>query len=640
MLAGDVKDEVAEVVGTCEAAVVFQNITRGVQMLANKGLIDPLIGTLNFANSDTNLVVMPRDVKTVLRCNVNGNPTFFRNRLFEFALNTLPQDDNRDTLGFDWADKGYVCINDERKLPGALAYVCEVADDVGKTMTVWGHDEQSREISETLVAGLTATLGTNQFFDITRIQRDTTANVCLLYCNGDLPSNLCAQYYPEETAPRYRVLKLSKKVANVRIMYRREVFEITSDASFIPMDSHLAVIHAAKATRLYSQGDYQGGDLAAARAVQFLREEQASRDENDQMASAMEAPSVTDHQINTRDSIIAWDVYDAACDIFGPLGMRKILDKITTALEALRNKTTWDPSLGVVDIYTQGGDGFNRDAWVNPSGGKGTGYFVLPRFVEAPIKVNFCGEPTLPRNKWFEFNQNGMGEEHRSSPGTWTDAGETCIIHPIPLDPTSRQPIAFKLICNPDDPADNGKQVMIYGMERKSTGEEVEIYRGGKPGWCVPQVRNSYDPGDGSPMITRIDRITREATRGFVRLLQTNGTEPGSLYGYFYPDEVEPKYRAIQVPTSKVKRIRVLYRRRDAKVTSLYTPIPLRSRLAVENMLRALKAQEGGQLDVAVAFESLATRYLNDERINAGPSDTPDIEFDPYTMPGFTGNIM
>lgn len=633
MLVSSIYDQVAEATGQSDQGVNFQALSRAIELLSNEGLFDPQIGYLNFSNSGSNIVVLPREVKTVLRVNINRTPTFFRNRLFEFTLNSNGSIDG-DEPSLAWADRGYSPIQNEQGLPGTVTYVCEDAGDAGQTITVCGKDVDGNEITEVLSATTGIVLGEEEFYEIRQVTRDLTAGVCLLRsgngsaCPG-VTNPLLAQYYPDEEAPMYRVIKLSKAISDVRIMFRRDVFEVKSMADFIPVQSRMAIITASKAVRYFADDEYDKATAALSIAVDFLKKEQASRDEQDAMAAAMEVPTATDSQITVRDSIIVSDVYDAACTIFGYIGRWNIFDKITTAIEILRNKAQWDALLGVVDVWMT-----DRTTEIEVQRGqKGSGYFVLPRFVESVVSLNVCGEPTIPRNSWFQFHMNGTGETGRASFGAWDDAGEVCVLRRFLIDPDTRRVIPAQIVAVPNSSLDDGKNVTVYGIEVLDDGTEREKAA------TIPCVAGSYDPGDSPINWIRIDRITRDATGDFVKLLTTNGTVPGLLLGFWYPDEIEPKYRAIRTETAKAHRVRILYRKRTAKVSSLFEPIPLRSRIAIETMMRALKYLETDP-QAAATYEGMAIGYLSEERINSTPSDTPMLQFDEGTMPGFTGNVM
>lgn len=719
MRVSDILAETKEAIGQCDTAIALTALTRGVQLLANKGLFDPLIGYFDFSLGGSYFVALPREVKTILRVNINKSPAFSRTRLFEFTLNTEGTAEGAEN-GLTWADRGYLPIQDERKLPGALNYKASNAADNGKTCTVAGLDEDGRAQTETLIADAADPVaGAIAFHKITRVYRDETAHECFLRCNG---AGVIGQYYPDEVEPEYRVIKLSKNPAAVRIMFRRHVFELRTVDDFIPLHSHMAVIHAAKAVRFMGQEEYEKGVAALEMAATFLREEQAARDEHNLNAQTIETQTATNTNIGVRDGVTVGDIYDAACDIYGPIGRQKVFDKITLAIEALANRAHWDPLLGVVDVWSDD----NTEA-TTQGGSKGHGVYILPRYVETPVSIDFINTPAAPRNRWYEFHLNGYGQMNRANANTWDDLGEVCLSKLLPLDPTAdkqyRRAIPVAAVAVPDSADDDGTAVRVYGFEWAS-GREVEVWRDGVLGWACPCVAGAYDPGAGAPLFTRIERITKAASGGFIKFytvattpevaalagaitavgsavlftLEVTGiTQPfsagatvriggadfeaeavtdaggggypttsewsvqltaaatlnegDSVYlitaevnaaaleiGYWYPDETEPRYRAIKTASAKSKRLRVLYRKRWAKVTSLAEPIPLRSRLAVENMLRALKAQETDPAG-AQAYAALAVRYLADERITAGPSETAALQFDADSMPGLTQSV-
>lgn len=523
MLVSEILEEVKEAIGKCSDAFALRTITRAVQLLANKNLIDPLIGYFDFSLGNDWFVALPRDCKTPLRININKQPAFSRARLYEFHINSEGTTD-ADEPGLSWSDRGYSPIQNEKALPGKLRYKVTSSADSGKGITVFGLDENGREQEETLAGHLSSpTEGAVTFHKIVRIIREVTAAETFLWCNGE---NIAAQYYADETLPEYRVIKLSKKAAAVRVMFRRHVFSVRTVDDFIPMHSHLAVVHACKAVRFLGTDEYDKAAAALAMAETFLREEQASREEHNTIASQQEVQPAIDASIYVRDSIIAADVYDVAADIFGPVGRRKLLDKMTTAIELLSNKGQWDPRLGVVDVFTADNRGAVTYDTPLAQDGRGHGFYVLPRHVETPVAINYkCGQ-TIPRNRWFEFHMNGDGGmENRSSCGTWDDAGDVCIIRRLPLDPTEeparRRVLPAYLVAVPDESADNNVEVRIYGFERDANDKDVEVWRAGQRGWLCPCVAGSYDPGEDAPRWTAIERITKGESRAFIRLYST-----------------------------------------------------------------------------------------------------------------------
>lgn len=629
MIVRDIIEELKDAVGTCDQTQIFRTTTRGIELLANEGLFDPLISYLEFTTlADRFFIALPREVKTPLRVNINGNPTFFRNRFFEFTLNTNGSEEG-EQVGWSWSDRGNSPIQDEKELPSKLKYNCADAADNGKTCTVFGKAADGRDFSVVLVADRDApVLSMSPFSSVTKVIRQMTDSTCLLLAEND---HAVGQYYPDETSPSYRVIKLSKAASSIRMKFRRHVFALTSLDDLIPINSSMAVIMAAKAVMLYSKNEFGTAEAALTKAVDFVRKEQASSDEANELAGAMETPNTIDTGIFSRETVIVSDIYDDASEIFGPLGRGHILDKITMTVEVLRNKAHWDSMLGIVDIWP-----LDRSTHITVRG-TGHGYVVLPRFVETVLAVNISGWPGAPRNGWYEFHLNGFGEQSKANSRKWDYAGRVSIINELRYD-TNKRVKSVKLLALAENPSDVGKTARIFGIERRSDGGEVEVIRGGERGYLLT-FRSSVTTAveSDSPDFVRFDRISKEETAGFVHLRGKN-SEDDLWLGIWQPDEVEPNYARIKTETSGTSRLRIWYRKRLNKITSLLEPIPLRSRIALVNMMRAIAAQKSDPQTAAI-YEATAVRYLNEDCINDQPSAMPSLQFDDTVMPGHNCNI-
>jgi hypothetical protein len=447
MLVSSIIDQIKEMTGICDNSQNFQILSRAVELLANEGLFDPLVGYLDFSNSETNLVTLPRDVKTVLRVTINSNPTFARSRFFEFTLNTDGSGDGEE-VGFSWSDRLYLPVQDERKLPGVGIYLCENAADAGKTITLIGRDVDGTEIREVIAASVDGTAGAIAFYEITRVLRDETEGICLLYCEAVEDDKLMSQYYPDETNPYYRVIKLSRTVCSVRIMFRREVFEITSLTDIIPLQSKMAVIHAAKAVRYYAIDEYDKGDAALARAVDFIKKEQAARDESNSIAAALEKPTTINRlSYNVAEGLTVADVYDDAAEIFGLVGRAKLFERIGDAVQFLANKGQWDSMTGMVRISAD----FNHNGVVS-----------RPRFVGNPLAVNIDMAPAFARSRLFEYSLNTNGEEDGEIVGYSFALGDEC--------PLMRDPASPTVLTVAGDAGDAALALTFYGLDDQQGG--------------------------------------------------------------------------------------------------------------------------------------------------------------------------
>lgn len=606
MLVSEIIDEVKEVTGDCDSALNFRTITRAVELLANSKLIDPLIGYLEIAATDSLWIALPRDVKTVLRINISGSPSFARSRLFEFTQNTNGSIDGEE-IGYSWANRGYLPIQDETKFPGKVAYLCASSDDAGATAVIRGRDADGNEIAEEVTAGVTAVESTLTFSAIDSISRSATTGVCSLEIDGDT----IARFYGDEIRPQYRVIKLSKRASFVRILFRREVFRVTSLNDILPMDSAMAVIHAAKAVKFFKEENYSAGTAALELATKFLTQEQAARDEADQLAAVIEKPTATDQNIANRDGLIVGDIYDTASEIFGPIGRDNVFDKIATAIELVANMAQWDSMTGVVDIYKESGD---------------DGIFVLPRFAEGVFAINTQGSPATPRGQWFQFNLNGTGEGNVSGGGRWDDMGESVIIRPLPVSGENGMPIAQRVAYVPYNAGDEGKEITLTGLDEN--GREVS-----------ETLSASVAPEASTKQFIRIERIEREATTYPCKLVTLAGSTPVVTIGDYYPDETEPKYKVIKIDRKTATRIRVFYRRRETLIRSMSQPIHLRSRLAVECAMRALKAMDTDPA-MAAAHRESAAQLLREEMRSKNRSRSTGLQFDKTVMPGVSGNVQ
>lgn len=624
MLTSDIWQELQEAVGVTDEAILYRSLTRGCEMLANEGLFDPQIGFLEMYVDDGYYIALPRDVKTPLQININNNPSFARARMYEYSVNG-PGSVDGDEVGWQWHDRGYACVQDERKLPAQIAYICASSADNGATCVIRGIDINGIARKETIVADLSSPTPTEfTYAEVRSVVRAATQEECFLI--NDATAGALARYYPDETQPNYRVIKLSATGVAIRMQYRKHLFKIASQDDIILFHSPLAVIQASKAARLMMTENWDDASAAMERAVDLAKKEQFARDQAQDIAMQVQIQTARNLNITTRECLIAADIFDDAANIFGQIGTLKIYDKITECIELLGNRGQYDTMTMWCDIWKAA-----NTEYVNVnSHNKGTGVFVLPRFVETVLALNFNGRPGQARNRWFEYNLNGWEEETtRSDWRTWDDFGSTPIINLLPNDPATRKPLGVYLSAVAANALDEDISIMVYAYDLAGN----QIYVNGQWGIPVPCKAGSVTPLAGVPAISRIERITKVKSTGFITLnayTDAAGTQGQLQLGFWYPDETEPNYQMIRVPRASANRVRIRFRRRWAKISSLNDPIPLRSRTAMTTMMQAMAARESGKSDPSAiaTMEMLAVKYLNDDELAANPHQEGGPIFD------------
>jgi hypothetical protein len=272
-------------------------------------------------------------------------------------------------------------------------------------------------------------------------------------------------------------------------------------------------------------------------------------------------------------------------------------------MSLLANKGQWDGLLGAVDIQT--------DQYV---------YVVLPRYVDGIVAINQNSYPSEMKNRLFEYHINGPGQNWTPC-GSWMDVGTTPVFRNLDY--------IQNLVAIPDDIRDENIQFRVYGYANNR-----EIFTYSEDTTDTPTEKGflvdcNQDGSIKNPVsIQRIERIVKPKTYGHIQLISrdTQGSNEVSL-GYYAPDETEPMYRKIKL-SHGCNTVRVLYRKKSLKISSLTDPLHLRSRLAVINAARAILAQTKGDYKTAEIAENKAMQYLNEDKMARDPSQTFRLQID------------
>lgn len=156
MLMSEILEDCKEILGLCSDEKIFSRTTDAVVVISNKGEFDPTLGYLDIcACSDGRTVTLPRDVQTVLALNIQGTPTFFRNKWYEFHLNgtgspscgTIANGCNASNCdSWTWDDRGDVSTFMDIITPSYLIAVANSKNDLLVPLRVFGWDINNNEI--------------------------------------------------------------------------------------------------------------------------------------------------------------------------------------------------------------------------------------------------------------------------------------------------------------------------------------------------------------------------------------------------------------------------------------------------------------------------------------------------------------
>jgi hypothetical protein len=308
-LVKEVFSEAKKIFRHCDETLLFEKIGDAVELLANKGEVDPLVGYLDICVDKAQCITLPREVETILGLNMDGHPTIGRNPLHTFHLNG-PGDFM--TSCRSWADVGNFPTYRDLPCPGKLVAYLDSPEDEGKELRVFGHDDQNRPL-RTRVNGIWSdgylvptvfgfALPDSEAPVISRISHifkaNTVADVRLSSFDNSGTANsstgtLLGIFEPNETKPMYRRIKLGRNACWVRLVYRKRTYRLFSQYDRILLHSRLSLILAMRAIRFYDDTDIANATTYEAHAVRIMTEKESS----------LEGPALTPIQVDDRNSI-------------------------------------------------------------------------------------------------------------------------------------------------------------------------------------------------------------------------------------------------------------------------------------------------------------------------------------------------
>lgn len=287
MVVSDIIDDLksAEILGTCDNRTIFNRLTDAQRLLANQGIIDPLIGEMDLCVCD-GCVTLPAEVETPLAVNVAGQPTLIRDEWFQYHIGGTGSQSYADWRYTDHL--GTVATFRDPSAPVKLVAEVENAKDSNTQLRVFGWDSTGKRIYTPDENGdlqdgflVPTVYGFSQpnpaaplIARIDRVQKLVTNGfIRLLAVNDDGSAHtLIGHYRPNETNPRYARIRVGNKKW-IRLKYRKRDFEVRSVNDWINIENREAILLAVKAVHLRRRGQYEAARTAEAEAVRILGNE-------------------------------------------------------------------------------------------------------------------------------------------------------------------------------------------------------------------------------------------------------------------------------------------------------------------------------------------------------------------------------
>lgn len=303
-LVSDIFESAEKIFRGCDEDDLFEKIGDAVELLSQKGEIDPLVGYVDLCVSGQ-CVTLPREVETVLAINLDGHPTIGRNPLFSFHLNG-PGDFH--TRCRSYTDVGQFPTYRDMHCPSQLIAFLDSEEDNGSELWVFGYDWENKPLRSqvngvwrdgilipTVLGYSLPETGAPVVARITAIRKArTVGNVRLSsFENSSSTGTLLGIFEPDETTPLYRRIKLGKCSSWARISYRKRTAQIFSQHDRILLHSKFALKLAMRAVQAYQDGDIQTALAMEANAVRILTEKEAS----------LEGPNASPLQVDDHNSI-------------------------------------------------------------------------------------------------------------------------------------------------------------------------------------------------------------------------------------------------------------------------------------------------------------------------------------------------
>lgn len=330
-----------------------------------------------------------------------------------------------------------------------------------------------------------------------------------------------------------------------------------------------------------------------------------------------------------------------SASVLGISDRAKIVNYIKRALDLGTNKSNYNSWIGKLDTCS--------DA---------CGYVTLPSFIETVLAVNVGGQPSLFRDKWFEFHINGPGSTSwgtiPSTGGaygyglgmttfgmggigvgnTWDDR----MTSPTFQDIT--EPSVLACICENEQDGAAGLQLSVQGIVTSPQGYQEQALTTDAADanspydaifvplkWSANGIATS-DPK--STLLTRVTQVVKPVTKGYVRLYAISPQQghKATLIGVYGPGETKPQYKRIRV-SSGCNWVRLMFRIKTPDLLYDHDIVPIPSLDVMLGLIKAVRWFETNNYTQGKEALAIAIQELNDIQSMADGPAYVSIQVDP-----------
>lgn len=271
------------------------------------------------------------------------------------------------------------------------------------------------------------------------------------------------------------------------------------------------------------------------------------------------------------------------------------------------------------------------------------GCVTWPRYVSQVRKINSCTASVPIGNQWFQFLEHGHSRGPEAWYNSWSYRG-ACLSGAAAMQfraPTYNDVYGTDcyLRVYPAAQEDAGATVQIFGLD----GNNQPLMTQNNDGtWSegititVPTISPGTPYGSSAVTVSKIDRVVKSVTQNDL-LLYAYDSVNNWLFDLarWAPSETSPSYLRYQISTGPwnystcqssstcLNSIVALVKLQPIPVKVASDLVIIDNRRALLNAIRALKAEEAGNIDQAQANWQVAIESMNRSLEN----DSPDFQF-------------